>query len=1124
MNKMKRFFSLALAAILIVTPMSVPSVKTEAAVQDKSVLVDSDITWKYLDDNTDPGEGQNPASWTLNTYDDGNWKNGKGSFGSNASDPKTGSFTIASDAIVKDSDVVTGSAIVSGSSILVEGENVMAVELHQGRENSSDIFFKLNSLKLEENGSQGGLDIIQKAVSLNVGEDETKRNITWYANDTAPGILQLALKDDMAGEKFPGQNYREFTARVESSNDPGFYSNQLTMSELKAETEYVYRLINGSTVSKVYSFKTGSLGGFSFLLAGDPQIGASGSNMNDSNGWENTLTKSLAQFPDTEFIISAGDQVNTAADENQYAGYLNHDALSAVPVATVIGNHDTASDAYSEHFNNPNVSSYGKTAAGSDYWYVYNNVLFLNLNSNNFSMAEHKAFMKEAINENPDVAWKVVVFHHSIYSVASHAVENDILQRREEYAPVFKDLGIDVVLMGHDHVYVRSYMMDGLNAQVARNADNTPLSHVTDPEGTLYITANSASGSKFYNIQNQEFPYSAVQSQEKVPNISNITVSPSSFKITTYRVSDMSVVDTFEMTRSTVLTGIKEPGNITGVPNGTKKDAQALGLPKTVTLTSDKGDIQTDVKWDVDASSYNPSIQKEQNFSVKGEITLPEGVSNPNNISLDITITVTVDKKAGSGDGNPGNGNPGNGNPGNGPSPHDQLSIPVTEYITVNAAIDKKGHGTAVISEKAVADAIKEGLSAAKEQGKTGNGIEIAIEVKTPDTGKSMSIVLSESSLSKIIQNNVQKLKVDGHLVSLQFDKKAIQEIKRQSTGNVSINIKPAKKLSKEAKSLIKDGKAFDIGITYVKNKKTRSITELGGGNVSINIPYNLKKGEAAGKLFGAYVNDNGKVRQIANSTYESNTSGVIFTTSNLMVYGVVYEKKENLFKDIETHPAKESIDFVASRNILSSETKNHFGPDRELTYGTLAKALAKWGGIDTGIYNASSFLDLEKNSHSPYIEWAYREKIMDGEEKNRFGPDRVVTREQFAVILEKYAKVTGFKLSKYRETINFPDAGEISRSSQTAVKAIQQAGIMDRKENSRFYPSKVVTYAEAALAIHRYAKLVIDPQTTQGWALSDAGQKMYYKDGKVLTGWQKLSDKWYYFHSDGSLAANISK
>lgn len=50
MNKMKRFFSLAMAAILIVTPMSVPSVKTEAAVQDKSVLVDSDITWKYLDD------------------------------------------------------------------------------------------------------------------------------------------------------------------------------------------------------------------------------------------------------------------------------------------------------------------------------------------------------------------------------------------------------------------------------------------------------------------------------------------------------------------------------------------------------------------------------------------------------------------------------------------------------------------------------------------------------------------------------------------------------------------------------------------------------------------------------------------------------------------------------------------------------------------------------------------------------------------------------------------------------------------------------------------------------------------------------------------------------------------
>ena len=35
----------------------------------------------------------------------------------------------------------------------------------------------------------------------------------------------------------------------------------------------------------------------------------------------------------------------------------------------------------------------------------------------------------------------------------------------------------------------------------------------------------------------------------------------------------------------------------------------------------------------------------------------------------------------------------------------------------------------------------------------------------------------------------------------------------------------------------------------------------------------------------------------------------------------------------------------------------------------------------------------------------------------------------------------------------------------------------------------------------HRYIKLTIDPGTAQGWSLNDAGQYLYYKDGKALTG-----------------------
>ena len=255
----------------------------------------------------------------------------------------------------------------------------------------------------------------------------------------------------------------------------------------------------------------------------------------------------MEKFPETDFLLSAGDQVNKASNEEQYAGYLEHDVLKSLPMATVIGNHDSGSDAYSEHFNNPNEvtdgASYGATTAGVNYWYVYNNTLFMHINSNNMSAAEHKAFMEKAIAANPDAEWKVVSFHHSLYTVASHAYDGDVLARREQWVPVFDELGVDVVLMGHDHVYARTYMMDGFTPKVTEKVENS----VTNPDGILYITANSASGSKFYGIKNETFEYAAVQSQERVPNISNVEVTENSFKITTYRTNDMSVVDTFEI-------------------------------------------------------------------------------------------------------------------------------------------------------------------------------------------------------------------------------------------------------------------------------------------------------------------------------------------------------------------------------------------------------------------------------------------------------------------------------------------------------------------------------------------------------------------------------------------------
>lgn len=459
--------------------------------------------------------------------------------GSNAGDPKTGTISTSDPAAL---------------AAVKDGKNVIAVELHQGRSSSSDIYFDMPTLTFETTVSVPVYT--QKNISWTVGKDASEINVTWYADVDGTGTLLVAKNSEVSGNEMPA-DAKSFTANGTASNKSGYYNYQTTATGLSADTTYAYQLVNGETKSEIRSFTTGGTGAFSFAAAGDPQIGASGSSVNDTDGWEKTLKliSGNSAFDGVDFLLSAGDQVNTASNEDQYDGYLEHDTLLDLPTATVVGNHDSGSAAYDQHFNNPNESSYGTTAAGGDYYFVYNHVLFLALNSNNTSTAEHKAFMEQAIQATAgqDITWKVVVFHHSIYSVASHSLESGILTRREKLVPVFKDLDIDVVLMGHDHVYCRTYMMDGLDPMTdASIYDDADYSSITNPTGILYVTLNSASGSKFYTIKNASFPYSRVMNQENVPNISRVDVSDSQFKVTTYRTSDMSVVDSFAINKKHV--------------------------------------------------------------------------------------------------------------------------------------------------------------------------------------------------------------------------------------------------------------------------------------------------------------------------------------------------------------------------------------------------------------------------------------------------------------------------------------------------------------------------------------------------------------------------------------------
>lgn len=411
-------------------------------------------------------------------------------------------------------------------------------------------------------------------VSLTPGANETQLNFAYYSKTEETPKVKIATKADMSDAK----EVEGTQTQAVTIDDVQYYSNKASVSDLKENTTYYYQVFQDGKYQDVQKYSTKSFKNYSFLYVGDPQIGASSGQTssegdamkennyaarNDGYNWNNVLNDAVKQNPNLSFIASAGDQVNNNDNEVQYAAYLGADALRSLPVATTIGNHDSGSEQYSMHYNNPNAfdtSGYknktqyteGHTNAGTDYYYTYGNTLFIVLDTNNYNCATHENVIRKATKENPNAKWKVVMFHQDIYGSGYDHSDSDGMVLRTQLTPLMDKYDIDVVLQGHDHTYSRTYQLqsDGKahdkfektedTANYAKENNcyeivNTAQSGtVVNPKGTVYLEANSATGSKFYNLITAKQDFISERSQTWTPSYSVINVTDDSFEVVTY--------------------------------------------------------------------------------------------------------------------------------------------------------------------------------------------------------------------------------------------------------------------------------------------------------------------------------------------------------------------------------------------------------------------------------------------------------------------------------------------------------------------------------------------------------------------------------------------------------------
>ena len=423
-------------------------------------------------------------------------------------------------------------------------------------------------------------------VVLLVGADDSHRTVAWYsdaasADAEATPTLEWAPASALSGDTFPADAASAVEPYDSGDTHDGRVYHHATMDGLEADTEYAYRVGAEGAWSDVRTFATGTDSGLEAIVVGDPQLGASGDIDADRAGWEATLAAAREQVPGAQLLMSLGDQVDSAANEDQYRALLDPLAATGLPLATVPGNHDEGSGAYATHLPMPH------TGERQDHWYVAGDVLVIGLDSNGLDVDAMDAAIGTALAEAGDQAdWHVVAFHHTAFGVAQHSNEPEVVDFRGAIAPVLSEHGIDVALMGHDHTYARTHLMDG------RTPVESPDAAQVHPEQgeVLYLTLNSSSGSKYYPILSDEelhaadahgFDYAAATWQEQVPSFTALRTEGDTLTLTTHRADTGEPYDQVTLQRE----GAPEPTASPSTP------ASATPSPSP-TVTSQTADAQ----------------------------------------------------------------------------------------------------------------------------------------------------------------------------------------------------------------------------------------------------------------------------------------------------------------------------------------------------------------------------------------------------------------------------------------------------------------------------------------------------------------------------------------------------
>ncbi|WP_379153981.1 choice-of-anchor I family protein [Paenibacillus sp. sgz5001063] len=395
------------------------------------------------------------------------------------------------------------------------------------------------------------------------------------------------------------------------------------------------------------------------------------------------------------------------------------------------------------------------------------------------------------------------------------------------------------------------------------------------------------------------------------------------------------------------------------------------------------------------------------------------------------------------------------------PSASPQAGASVTDTVAVAAMKlnTETGEATGTLTDEAA----QKLMDNAKTSGKAGKPALVEIRGEALPGALKGTLELSSAFLAKLSSDTQADLKLSTGFASITFNSNVIGAISKAASGqSVKFSVAQATGTgwTSNTRDLVGSRPAYAFTIT----SGTTSITSFGEELVKIQVPYARQAAENANAVVVWYIDSSGNAVPV-DSTYREATQTVEFRTRHFSTFAVGYHAEG--FSDSLNHWAKDSIDYTAARGWLSGVGGNSFAPNQNVTRGMLATILGKMSGAELSI--GAAFTDVASDKYySPYVAWAASKGIVQGTGNNTFDPERAVTREELAVILNHYMKFSKLPVGNLSTSSAFADEGQISAWAREAVATIQDYGLISGKAGNLFDPKGTATRAEVATVLRR--------------------------------------------------------